>query len=862
MILRLAAGTPEDVVQALRERLESEGLRVLRSSEEACPILAIAGTVPDTIASELRARAEIEQIVKPTGELLLAARAMREAAAGRSTVVDVGGVRVGGDEVVVIAGPCSVEGRELVLEVAKKVAECGAHLLRGGAFKPRTSPYAFQGFGVEGLRQLKDAGEAVGLPVVSEIMDASDVPSFLVARYADILQVGARNMQNYALLREVGHAENPVLLKRGLAATAEEWLYAAEYLFEGGCEQVILCERGIRTFEKATRNTLDLTVLPLLREWTHVPIIVDPAHAAGIARIIPPLARSSPPARRRRRGAQIRPRPATDRRRCPRARRDRLRRAHPRRGDGRRASSASKRKGRRPAFREAGYRPPALPASSFVSRSLRVPLRLPYGRAPSHMRRPRRLRETRYGAFRPAARVGVFTRRSVSARSRPSSARRVGHHVVDAEADRSISRACSTSSPAFVSIRSSRRSGKRPSRSRASRARGSTSRPLGGPHVAARRRGARAESWADAAAIGEGEETILEFARAIVGAIAGDRRTGRALRRSNVRSGARANSRPRRSRPRSRRPAEPSLPLRVPARSPVHDDLFRARLPVRVHLLHRARHARPPRPLPLAARRRRGDRRRAHRPRREPLHLRRRHADARRGPDPRDLRPDPLAEARRHAGRMDPREHGRREAPRRDAARRVRAALVRHRGRDATCARRSRRHGSRTHPRRVRWAAAGLETRGSVILGLPGDTRASVERTIDFVTGLRDLDHCYFNIAMPYPGTEMRRRALAGEGGTRLLTKDYSALRRQGQSVVMEVNDLDPSTLLALQRRAYRKFWLHPRRVAYNVRRAGLSAGVGNSWAFLRSFVLPARSKSVAFRSEITAMSEMQTASR
>lgn len=163
----------------------------------------------------------------------------------------------------------------------------------------------------------------------------------------------------------------------------------------------------------------------------------------------------------------------------------------------------------------------------------------------------------------------------------------------------------------------------------------------------------------------------------------------------------------------------------------------------------------------------------------------------------------------------------------------------------------------------IRWAkSAGLETRGSVILGLPGDTRASVERTIDFVTGLRDLDHCYFNIAMPYPGTEMRRRALAGEGGTRLLTKDYSALRRQGQSVVMEVNDLDPSTLLALQRRAYRKFWLHPRRVAYNVRRAGLSAGVGNSWAFLRSFVLPARRKSVAFRSEITAMSEMQTASR
>ena len=292
MILRLATGTPEDTVQALRERLESEGLRVLRSSEGARPILGVAGKVPVPLAEELRGRSEIEQIVQPTGELLLAARAMREAAAGRSTVVDVGGVRVGGDEVVVIAGPCSVEGRELVLEVAKKVAECGAHLLRGGAFKPRTSPYAFQGFGVEGLRQLKDAGEAVGLPVVSEIMDASDVPSFL-EHGIDCLQIGARNMQNFTLLKAVARANRPVLLKRGLAATAEEWLYAAEYLFEGGCEQVILCERGIRTFEKATRNTLDLTVLPLLREWTHVPIVVDPAHAAGIARIIPPLARAS-----------------------------------------------------------------------------------------------------------------------------------------------------------------------------------------------------------------------------------------------------------------------------------------------------------------------------------------------------------------------------------------------------------------------------------------------------------------------------------------------------------------------------------------------------------------------------------------
>jgi 3-deoxy-7-phosphoheptulonate synthase len=210
----------------------------------------------------------------------------------RPSVVDVGPVRVGGGTVVVVAGPGSVEGRDHVLAVARRVRDAGAHILRGGAFKPRTSPYQFQGFGVEGLRQLKDAGEATGLPVVSEIMDAADLPAFL-EHDIDCLQVGARNMQNFSLLKAIARAGRPVLLKRGLAATVEEWLYAAEYLAEGGCEQILLCERGIRTYEKATRNTLDLTVLPLMREWTHLPLLVDPAHAAGIARIIPPLSRAA-----------------------------------------------------------------------------------------------------------------------------------------------------------------------------------------------------------------------------------------------------------------------------------------------------------------------------------------------------------------------------------------------------------------------------------------------------------------------------------------------------------------------------------------------------------------------------------------
>ena len=288
MILRLRRGTAEERVQALRARCARAGLRTVLSPESARPIVAVVDPLPAALAAELSAHPDLDEAVRPKGDWRLVARAFRE----RPTTVNVGGVRVGGGQVVVIAGPCSVEGRAQVLEVAAAVREAGAQLLRGGAFKPRTSPYSFQGFGVEGLRQLKDAGAAVGLPVVSEIMDAATLPAFL-DHGIDCLQIGARNMQNFTLLKAVAGAGRPVLLKRGLAATVEEWLYSAEYLAAYGCADVILCERGIRTFETATRNTLDLTILPLLREWTHLPIVVDPAHAAGIARIIPPLSRAS-----------------------------------------------------------------------------------------------------------------------------------------------------------------------------------------------------------------------------------------------------------------------------------------------------------------------------------------------------------------------------------------------------------------------------------------------------------------------------------------------------------------------------------------------------------------------------------------
>ncbi len=288
MILRLEAGRGPAEVQSLRARIEREGLRVYLSPEGARPILAIVDEVPETLARELEAREEVVATSQPRQAWRLVAREFREG----PSQVEIGAVSIGPDTVAVIAGPCSVEGSDLIEEVAACVADSGAHLLRGGAFKPRTSPYAFQGFGVEGLRQLKDAGEKYGLPIVTEIMDAADVPAF-VEHEVDCLQIGARNMQNFRLLKAVAAAGRPVLLKRGLSATVEEWLYAAEYLAAGGCNDVILCERGIRTFETATRNTLDLTVLPLLAQMTHLPVIVDPSHAAGIASLVAPLARAS-----------------------------------------------------------------------------------------------------------------------------------------------------------------------------------------------------------------------------------------------------------------------------------------------------------------------------------------------------------------------------------------------------------------------------------------------------------------------------------------------------------------------------------------------------------------------------------------
>lgn len=207
------------------------------------------------------------------------------------TTVNVNGVEIGGERVTVIAGPCSVEGRTQILEVARAVRDAGAHMLRGGAFKPRTSPYSFQGLGEEGMRLLAEAGRETGMPVVTEVLSPMDVD--LVSKYANVLQIGARNMHNFPLLKAAGRAKRPVLLKRGFGATVNEWLNAAEYILDGGNSGVILCERGIRTFDRMTRFTLDLAVVPLVKRISHLPVIVDPSHATGRRELIPHMARAA-----------------------------------------------------------------------------------------------------------------------------------------------------------------------------------------------------------------------------------------------------------------------------------------------------------------------------------------------------------------------------------------------------------------------------------------------------------------------------------------------------------------------------------------------------------------------------------------
>lgn len=282
MVVILKDNAEQKKVKTLTDWLENQGLSVHTVTGAYQTILGLIGDtskVDTDLIEGLDLVAKVKRISEPYKN---ANRKFHP----DDTVIDVGGVKIGGGNFQFFAGPCSVESREQILSIARDVKAVGANILRGGAFKPRTSPYAFQGMRAEGLELLLEAKKETGMPIVTEIMDASHIPLF---ENVDIIQVGARNMQNFELLKELGKTNKPIFLKRGLCSTYQEWLMSAEYIMAEGNQNVILCERGIRTFETATRNTLDLTAVPMLKEKTHLPVIIDPSHAAGIARMVKPM---------------------------------------------------------------------------------------------------------------------------------------------------------------------------------------------------------------------------------------------------------------------------------------------------------------------------------------------------------------------------------------------------------------------------------------------------------------------------------------------------------------------------------------------------------------------------------------------
>ena len=283
MVIIMKPGTSRERIQALAHELEVQGLKVGITNGVGCSILGLVGDTSHLDADDLILHEGVERVMRVQEPYKKANRKFHP----DDTVVDVAGVPVGGEHFTVIAGPCSVENEAQITEVAQDVQKSGAQLLRGGAFKPRTSPYSFQGMGVQGLELLLKAKKATGLPIVTEIMSPRYCEIF--ESCVDLVQIGARNMQNFDLLKEVGKMSKPVLLKRGLSNTYEEWIMSAEYIMSEGNENVILCERGIRTFETYTRNTLDVAAIPSLRRMTHLPIIVDPSHSGGAAWLVEPL---------------------------------------------------------------------------------------------------------------------------------------------------------------------------------------------------------------------------------------------------------------------------------------------------------------------------------------------------------------------------------------------------------------------------------------------------------------------------------------------------------------------------------------------------------------------------------------------
>ncbi len=287
MLVVMQQGATEPQIQAVIDRMIGEGYDVHRSTGVMHTVLGGVGGKVDVDLEVFEVMEGVKEAHRIASPYKLASRNFNPG----GTVVKIGGVSIGGERVVVMAGPCSVESREQIDCVAAQVARAGASVIRGGAFKPRSSPYSFQGMGLEGLQLLRAAADHNGLLVVSEVMDQSQIPS--VAEYSDILQVGARNMQNFNLLRELGKLRKPVLLKRGIAATIEELLLSAEYIMAGGNYDVILCERGIRTFETYTRNTMDISAIPVVKKLSHLPMVADPSHGTGRRDKVAPMARAA-----------------------------------------------------------------------------------------------------------------------------------------------------------------------------------------------------------------------------------------------------------------------------------------------------------------------------------------------------------------------------------------------------------------------------------------------------------------------------------------------------------------------------------------------------------------------------------------
>jgi len=287
MIVVMKPGATQENLSAVVKKIEASGLRTHLSKGEEVTIVGVIGDKKIIANLELQMMAGVDKTVRITEKYKLVSRDFHP----EDTIIDAGGVKFGGQEIVVMAGPCAVESLEQLREAAAAVKACGAKFLRGGAFKPRTSPYDFQGLGEQGLKLLRTVADEFNLRVVTEIVDKDDIELF--CKYADILQVGARNMQNFQMLKALGKCSKPILLKRGLSATISEWLNAAEYIMSGGNEQVIFCERGIRTYETFTRNTLDLSAVAAVKELSHLPIVVDPSHGTGRWKMVAPMARAA-----------------------------------------------------------------------------------------------------------------------------------------------------------------------------------------------------------------------------------------------------------------------------------------------------------------------------------------------------------------------------------------------------------------------------------------------------------------------------------------------------------------------------------------------------------------------------------------